>query len=495
MARKGFKRNFPPLEILSKEDVEQIKKSTLDILKETGMTIEHKGALKMLEKNDCIVNYDTFRVRFPEGLVNECISRCPSSFRVKARDPKDDIIFGGNSVYFKAGPGMDIANVRTGEHRTATKQEYIDAVRVLDALENVDWFSCYTPYFGYLGVPEVMKMTMGFVQDIKYSTKITGLGFANYNWDFNFRIAKIAGTEVMCPAFMVSSPLTLSEFAVEAGLKALEYDFPIGVDTGSVMGATAPATIAGAISEFNAELIAGIVLAQVKKPYCRVYVWGFPNPQNMRTGAPYFGNISSALFNVANNQIWRSYGIPCRNTAPLYTNSKLTDFQNGIERGIPAILSALSGASTINLHGGMYGEIAHSPVQAILDDDVAGMIGRFIEGVSVNDDTLALDLINSVGPVPGHFLDKKHTYNWWQKEQYTAKYADLLTYPEWERNGRKDCIYYAEEKLKKILSEHEVSIKLTAAQEEEINEVIKELYNFYLEKGDLSEKDYFNDYL
>ncbi|MBA7590319.1 hypothetical protein ES708_32434 [subsurface metagenome] len=56
---------------------------------------------------------------------------------------------------------MDYLNIDTGEHRTATKQEYIDAVRVLDALENHDWFSCYTPYFGYEGVPEVMKMTMG----------------------------------------------------------------------------------------------------------------------------------------------------------------------------------------------------------------------------------------------------------------------------------------------------------------------------------------------
>ncbi|MBA7590318.1 Glycine betaine methyltransferase [subsurface metagenome] len=102
MARKGFKRNFPPFEILSKENVNQIKKATLDILKETGMTIEHKEILKLLEENDCIIDYDNMRVKFPEGLVEECIRRCPSTFRVKARDPENDLIFGGNTVYFKS---------------------------------------------------------------------------------------------------------------------------------------------------------------------------------------------------------------------------------------------------------------------------------------------------------------------------------------------------------------------------------------------------------
>ena len=485
MSRKGFVRNFPPFEILSKENVEQIKKATLDILKETGMTIDHKGALELLEENDCIVDYENMRVKFPEGLVEECIRRCPSNFRVKARDPKNDLIFGGNTVYFKSSPGMDIVDVHTGEHRTATEKEYIDAVKVLDSLEYHDWFSCYTPYFGYEGVPEVMKMTMGLYQRLKHSTKFSGLCFANYNWEYNFRIVKAAGCEIMCPGFMVSSPLTLSEFAVDAGFKTIEYGFPCGVDTGSVLGASAPATISGALAEFNAELIAGLVLIQLKKPYSRAFVWGFPNPQNMRTGAPYFGNIGSSLMNVANNQIWRDYSVPLRNTASVFTNSKLIDFQNGIERGIPAILSAISGASSIHIYGGIYGEIAHSPIQSILDDDLAGMIGRFIEGVMVNDDTIALDLIHSVGPVPGHFMDKEHTYNWWQKEQYTQKYADVLTYPEWERAGKKDCIDYAEEKMEVILKKHEVSKKLTDEQDEEIKTIIKEMEEFYKKRGDL----------
>lgn len=486
MARIGFKRNFPPLEILSKEDVEHLKLASLDILKETGMVIEHKGALDLLKKNDCIVDYDNFRVRFPESLVEECIRRCPSSFRVKARDKKDDIIFGGNTVYFVSTPGLGIVDLETWKYREPTEKEFIEAVTVLDALENLDWHCCYTPYFGYKGVSEVMKMTMSLYQRLKYSTKVNATGFANDNWLFNFRLGKAAGCELMCPGLMVSSPLTLSKFAVEACYTNIEYGGPVGVDTGPIFGATAPATIAGSFAQYNAELIGSITLVQCKKSGTRVLGWGFPHPQNMRSGSPLFGNIATTLNNVAMNQIWRDYGIPRRNTCSSYTNSKKIDYQNAIERAIPAILGAVSGANTIHLFGGMYGEITFNPLQAILDDDVAGIIGRFLEGIEINDETVALDLIDSVVPVPNHFLNSRHTYDWWQKEQYLAKTFDYLTYPEWEREGKKDCIDYAKDRMKKILETHEVSKKLTDEQEIEMQDIIKEAELFYKKRGDIS---------
>lgn len=486
MSRSGFKRRFPPLEILSREDVEQVKQATLDILKETGIQIEHKDALRLLEKNDCQVDYNNFRVRISEGLVEEALRRCPSSFRVKARDSKDDLVIGGNTVYFNAAPGMGIVDLDTWKYRIPTRKEYQDAVTVLDGLPHVDWFSCYTPYFGYDGVAEAMKMTMGLVQNLAYSTKFGAVGFANFNWDFNFRIARAAGAEVLCPALMVSSPLVLSQFAIEAAFRTLDYGMPCGVDTGSVFGATAPATLAGALAEFNAELVAGIVLIQLKKPHSRVMVFGFPHAQNMSTGSPYFGNIANAMFNAAENQIWRDYGVPLRNTASCYTSSKRIDFQNGMERSLAAIISALSGAHTVNLHGGVYGELTHTPIQAILDDDLAGMVGRFIQGIEVTDETVALDLIHSIGPVPGHFLDTDHTFKWWKKEQFIQTCADTLTYPEWERAGKADCIAYAKKRMEKILAGHTVTAKLTPTQETEIETIIREAEAFYKKRGDLS---------
>jgi len=85
------------------------------------------------------------------------------------------------------------------------------------------------------------------------------------------------------------------------------------------------------------------------------------------------------------------------------SNSKVIGFQLGYEKTIPSLVAAISGASAVQIHSSVYGEISAHPIQAILDDDVAHMIGRFVQGLEVSDDSLAIDLINEVGPIPRHF--------------------------------------------------------------------------------------------
>ena len=137
----------------------------------------------------------------------------------------------------------------------------------------------------------------------------------------------------------------------------------------------------------------------------------------------------------------------------------------------------------IFLIGCVYGELTFHPIQAILDDDVAGMIGRFVEGVQVTPETLALELIGQVGPIPGFYLDKQHTRDWWMKEQFLPKAADRLTYPEWLQGGKKDCIQYAKERMEEILSSHRISIPLTSEQDKTISRILEDARDFYGGKG------------
>lgn len=487
--RKGFKRNFSPLKILTDEQIQTIHQATLDVLRETGVRIEHKRALKFLEKNGCKVDYEQMRVRFPEGLVEECLRKCPSSFRVKARDPKDDLILGGNTLHFFGAPGMQTVDIDTWELRTPTRKEYYDAVKVLDALPTHHMQQVYTPYFGFEHVPEIMKITESVAAKTRNSSKFMLGGFSMGCEIFNIQMAQAVGMEIMTAGMLASPPLTFYKDTVECAFRVLEAGMPIGVDTGTVFGATGPATLAGSLVIYNAELMAGIVLIQLLKPGARTFVFGFPHPMNMRSGAPAFGDIGISLFNVAYNQIWQKYGIPSRGTAGTYTSSKKIDFQGGYERAIGTILPAISGANLINLHGGIYGELAHHPIQSILDDDLAGMVGRFLEGIEVNDETVALDLIEQVGPIPGSYLDKEHTRKFWRKEQFVPKAADRLTYPEWLSMGKKDCIDYAKERMEKILATHKPT-PLSQNQEEDIERILKEARKYYKEKGMISDGEW-----
>jgi trimethylamine---corrinoid protein Co-methyltransferase len=479
MAIKGFKRKIKPLEIMTEEDVISIQTAVLDILKNTGVRFESKWSLDFLKKNDCIVDYDDMRVRFPESLVEENISKAPSSFRAKAREEKYDQILGGTTVYFQNGPGMKTIDLKTFEPRVPTKSEYEDYIKVLDSLPNVHGLSCY-PYFGYKDIPEVMGIPESVAIKIMNSTKFLQSCYASDCEIFNIKMAKEAGIEILS-GLHASSPLTVGEPAIMNARRMIDAGFPIFVADGTVYGGTGPATAAGGLTINCAEILSQIMLVQLIKPGTRVLVWDVSWPMNMVTGSPNFGQIADSIENVMFNQVWRTYKLPIANGTPGYSNAKNIGFQNGYERGIACLLSALSGANLIQFHGSICGEITAHPLQAILDDDIAGMVGRFIEGETINDETIALDLIEEVGPIPGSYLNTSHTRKWWQIEQYMTKAADKLTYDSWIDGGKKNDMDYAKEIMDDILYKHK-TIPLEEEKVENIMKILEEARKYYKEK-------------
>jgi trimethylamine--corrinoid protein Co-methyltransferase len=149
------------------------------------------------------------------------------------------------------------------------------------------------------------------------------------------------------------------------------------------------------------------------------------------------------------------------------------DFQCGYEKAVTALASALAGINLVSMHGGVYGELTFHPVQAILDDDLAGLIGRFIEGVTVTADTLALDLIEAVGPIPGTYIDQAHTRRWWKEEQFMPRVADWTTYSDWIQSGGKGAVDCARERMRQILATHEF-VPLSDEQLRDMDRVLKE---------------------
>jgi len=487
MARKGFRRKLKPLEILTNEEIEEVHRGTLEVLWVTGVRMEHKRALGILERNGCKVDYENSRVRFPPALVEDCLRKCPSTFCLKAREPKNDLVLGGNTVYFSAFPGMKTVDLDTWEPRTATRKEFYDAVTILDALDTCDLFKAYTPYFGFEGVPASMAMLESFAGKARNSAKFQPEGYSNDSELFSIEMAQALGTEIYLYA-LPGSPLTYFSDAIEASLRGAEAGLAVKVGDGPMFGGTAPATIAGALITHNAECMAPIVLLQIVKPGTRIIASHLDFPLNMQNGAPTFGDIGTSLHTVSFNQIWRrKYGVPTANLSSI-SSSKQADFQGGYERATAALLCALSGANYVALHGSIHGELTHHPVQAILDDDLAGMIGRFIQGIEVNDETLAIDLIEEVGPIPGHFLNKAHTRKWWKLEQFVPRAADRLTYPEWMKSGKKSCLDYARERMEQILATHKPT-PLTSRQEEDIERILEEARQHYKDRGLISAEE------
>ncbi len=478
---KGFTRKFKPLEILTEEQIQAIHRGTLDILETTGVRVEHDRALEIFADHGCEVDAKEKRVRIPGYLVEGCLRRCPSSFALRARDPKNNVRIGGNTLYFAHNVGMRYLDLDTWETRPGTLKEHNDAIKILDALDTVHMLVPHQFYMDMKDVSPFMMQLEGLVSGIRNSSKVVSAGYS-YDWElFAIKLGKALGIDVR-GTMTVSPPLTLYQDCCEAGFRYAEAGFPIAIASGAAFGGTGPATLAGSTVTNNAEIMAALVLVQLIRPGTGVLACDFTFPMDMQYGNPVFGAMGSALHQVMFDQLWRWYGVPSSNWHAGYTNSKKIDFQAGYERTMTTLLYALAGDNVCTLHGSVYGELAYHPVMSIIDDDVAGWIGRFLEGVEVNDETLAIDLIEKVGPIPGQYLNTEHTRKWWRKEQFIPKVADREPYPGWLKKGKKDTVELAKERMAEILAKHEPK-PLTPEQDKAIAEILEEARSFYRQKG------------
>lgn len=481
MALNGFNRNIKLLDMISDEEIENIHFATLDILKKTGVKFESKWALDFFKKNDCIVSFSDMSVRFPEGLVEECLKKVPSKFKIKAREEKNDLFLGGNNVYFYDAPGRETIDLNTFIPHNPSKLEYINYIKVLDALPNLHKLSAY-PYFGFENIPEVMIIPEIVALKLIYSSKVQDTPYFNDSEIFTVKMAKVAGIEFLDGIHSLS-PLFIDKRSITRARRTIEAGFPVYIANGCSLGVTSPATVAGSIVVGNSEIIAMIVFMQLMKPGTRIHVWDVSIPTNMKNGLPYFGQIQDSINKAIFNQIWRKkYKIPIANGSTGFSNAKNIGFQLGYEKTMSCIISALSGANLIMLHGGIYGELTAHPVQAVLDDDIAGMIGQFLEGVSINDETIALNLIEKIGQFPGNYLNTEHTRQWWKKEQYITKAGNSLSYPEWLSEGKKNELNSAKEISEEIINNHK-PLLLEEEKIEEIKKILEEAKKYYKEKG------------
>ena len=349
--RRGFRRNFEPIKILSDSQIEAIHRATLDVLEKTGLKLESDRALKLLEKNGCVIDYDEKIAKMPSWLVEESIRKTPSSFTVRARDPKNDIRIGGNTLYFMSSAGARYTDIDTGEVRMATMEENDQAVLISDALDTIDMFPSYTPYFEIENVEPVMLCPTSLASRIKYTSKVSRGAQATDSFIFETQLAQAVNQQLIgvCEA---AAPLSYSEDAINAAFEYVNAGFPIYIAAGSVMGGTAPVTAAGATISNNAELLGIIVLIQCIRPGTGVCGNDFVTPMDMESGGFLFGSLGVNLHQMAFNQLWHDvYQIPTVNTGAAFSNSKLVDYQSGYEKTHTAVVSALSGANVIVLHG------------------------------------------------------------------------------------------------------------------------------------------------
>jgi trimethylamine--corrinoid protein Co-methyltransferase len=253
---------------------------------------------------------------------------------------------------------------------------------------------------------------------------------------------------------------------------------PVFISPEVMAGGTGPASLAGSLVVQNAEVLSGLVIAQLVNPGTPVVYGTVSTLMDLSTGNIAYGSIEQSLLNVASAQMAKFYHIPCRGTAGV-TDSNLIDVQAGIESTSSILCQAMAGMNFIHAAaGGLEGTVTASYEKLIIDEQIIGMAFRFLQGITFNEKSLALDVIHEVGP-RGNYLAHEHTVEMFKKEHFIARLSQRNKYDVWVQKGKNSMSKSAVEKAKRILDFH-VPEPLDERMEKELMDIVR-----WVEKRDL----------
>jgi trimethylamine--corrinoid protein Co-methyltransferase len=475
--------NFQPqLKILSEEQIHEIHRTALSILRDTGVQVKAPRALELLRQAGAEVDEQTMICRIPSPVVEEALRQAPSSFTIYARSPKHNVEVSTEALHIEPMIGrLNCFESRSGQTHRTTLEDVADLVKLADALPCYHLLHSGAIMPQIEGVPIRATHVYGYRESVRNSTKpIKATSRERIMAEDCLRmVAVIAGGEETLrkkPYTFTTdnpvAPLLHDKEQVEGALEYARYGLPIDVTSEPQAGATSPVTLAGLLAQQTADVISGITIIQLANPGNPVWYGTCGSIMDMRVGRIAIGAVEMGLINVASAQIAHSYGIPCRGTASA-TDSKLLDFQAGYEKTLVLTMAALGGVNKIFYPGTMEGALTVSKEGLVLDGEIIDSIYRVLRGVQVEELTLAKEVIHSVGP-GGHFLKQRHTMQFLQAEHFLPLLANRQTRERWEQGGSRSMVEQAQKRVEQLLAEHAVE-PLPASMEAELERIIRDV--------------------
>jgi trimethylamine--corrinoid protein Co-methyltransferase len=457
-----------PYKIVSNDDLEQIHNASLEVLERIGVKFADEGALHFLQDHGCDVNFESQVVKFPSELVETSLQDCPSSFTLQARNPQYNITFDATSVHFSACSGMAVLDIDTMQRRPPTLNDAEETARLCDALENIAGSN--TGLGWLVDKPTETNLEWLYAAAIRNSEKVTSVGVMDNSESWGIRMAQAAGEDIIV-AINSASPLGWTQDQITGARRALEASLPLGLQSMASMGVTAPATMAGTATVMNAEILAMAVLVQLLKPGTGLMYSCFTIPLDMRTTMLASGSIELGMLTALSAQLSKFYGMGSIAFLPM-TDSKLPDQQAGYEKGLQWLLAGMSGINLIWGAGMLEGHTLWSNAQLVIDAEICGMVARSLDGIAIQDETFALDVIQEVGHFPASYLETDHTIKWWRSERYLPSISSRESFENWVEKGGKDILRQADEKARALLESHQF-VPLSPEVDKEIDQLLK----------------------
>ena len=449
---------YPRMQMLTRAQCEAIHQASLEILRRTGVRVYHREALELLRRTDAVIT-DENLVRFPPGLVEWAVKQAPSRVVLCGRGGSQVLArLEGMEVSFGTGSDcLRILDPRTGEHRLFTSQDVVDCIRLVDALPELGF--CMS-----MGIPSDLGLAKAYRHQyaLMLEHTVKPIVFvcddrADCEAITAMAAAAAGGMEALRlnPTLLLysepSTPLKHSETATGKLLYMAEQSLPIVHSPAPMMGGTAPVTLAGGLALGNAEVLSSLVMHQLKHAGAPFLYGSGLHHMDMKTTISVYGAPEFQLARVAVAEMGRFYGLPTWGYAG-HSDSCAMDEQAAADAAFSVLVALLAGNNLVHDVGYLEAGLTTSPEMIVFTAETIAMMRRFMEGMAVDAEQVALEVIHQVGP-GGDFLTAQHTLKHF-RELWQPTLFDRRRAEDWIALGSKRLGQRLRDKTMAIMKDH-----------------------------------------
>ncbi len=469
---------FSPIDILSEDQLNRIHHASLDVLEDIGINFLLDEAREILKTAGADVEKNSTRVRFDRNLILESIAKAPSEFTINARNPQRSLKIGGRWLAFSTVAGPPNASDIQGGRRSGNFKDYSDFIKLAQSVNIAHAIS---------GHP---------VEPLDLDPKTRHLDTARVNLTLTDKVCRVysLGRDRVMDILEITRichSLSQEELANRPSLytvvnvnSPLQYDIPmlwgiielarmnqvVVITPFTLAGAMAPITLAGAVTQQNAEALAGLAFSQIVNPGAPVMYGGFTSNVDMKTGSPAFGTPEYVKATLMGGQFARFYNLPYRSSNVNASNAP--DVQATYESQMSIWGSVMARANLIHhALGWLEGGLCASFEKFVMDAEMLQGVVETLKPVVVDEDTLGIEAMREVGP-GGHYFAAQQTMERYETEFYKPILSDWRNFETWFEDGAKDATSRANRIYQQLLSEYEAP-KVDESILQELDEYIE----------------------
>lgn len=439
---------------LGREDIEFIHERSLTLLEKVGVRVQYEPVRQLLVEHGArVAPADDRRILIPRALVEDALRTSPREVRIGDRRGAGPVTLGPETrPQFWTGNALYYAD---GKQRCAlSSDDFVNFVRVVDTLDAVDgvvgtslddYPSTVRDFVGFrLMAENSRKHLRPCIYTPKGAALIVEMGQVLAGG------VSLRDNPIVSLGYSIVSPLQWSATALELFEVTSGHGIPLMINSEPLAGGTTPVTLAGCLVVANADALSGVVIVQLlEQGRPVIFNLGFAHVLDMATGVALTGAPECALLQGAGGEIAAFHGLP--SAGWMSTEAFSPDPQAAYEKMLMGLSHLHGGVDIVWGVGNLETTLAISPVQAVIDNEVGAAIKRIAAGITVNDETLATELVETAS-LSGNFLTTEHTRRHFRRELWHRRLLNRTKREVWEERGALDLLEHAHQTVEDIRS-------------------------------------------